>query len=1188
MRFNNLFFIFILMFSISVVYASISYEEENQTYIIDTWVPTWLGGNGESTVKLIDNTDQCLIDCSFTIEGYNEEPVNLIDDIEFKGRDGNDVSSQLQSINFQIGTYQNVTIEEPIYEEICEEVQLTENNSTNQTLQNCYQEQTGINTYEEIQLVWQDYNGEDVEGYYLLEADAKKSKISMDWIITMRGEELTEWAWWDSDWIYKREITLTATQGNLSYMNISYYANMNINFSDVRFLDNTEAIELNYTVETKEDGEWAIFRINNLGETNFYMYYGNSLASSVSNASKLYFEPVSLYYFDNNANDYVGNNNATPSGVTLTNGYIYNGYNFDGSDTIDLNNGFLDTYFTKSLWMKFNGGSLTNTQTLFETRGPTVAQFGYTARFEGGSSRLAFGGDSTSYARQQIYYFSSMDVLDGNWHFMTFVANPSSSTNDASDYSLYIDGEFQSPDTFFNYGTAQTYPYASPDDLVMGTNFVGDIDEVYVHDYVLTPIQIYQLYTQTEPTFTIGAEQQHSGSASIQYITPPTLENGTNWSETYIPVQVNVTYDNATLDNITFDFYKGGVLNQSYFFTNETYSVNATSCLCDNWQFNVTLCYTEDILNSSSCVSTETRTVIIDVRPPEINISSPVSLYNFLYTNKQIDLNWTVTDNIAGVDNCWYQYNNVNQTVNCSDNHTIFNYTILQNYLIFYSNDTFGNLGFEYVNWSGLLSEIGVEYDAITIDTSTESFMLNISRDPSITSINAILHYENISQASSIISSGNNVTFSNEFTIPAVENDTNNTFYWDVFYTNSTGSFNISTPVYTQFITEIAIVSCVEPIVDGLSLNFTTYDSLTYQRLNSSLEADFQYFSEQGDGSVSKTYSFADLSENTSQHMFCVSTNDANLTIDATISYYATDYDRREYMIFNGEIGNYTQNIPLYLAPTNLTDIVTISVIDEYFNPLEDAFVKVQQWDIGTGSYYTIGTFVTDGDGKGIINLKLYDVWYRFIIQYQGVIVKTTEPTKLASSTKQIQVNLGGENPYETFGDITHSLTYSNVSFVASFVYSDTSGYTQNGCMKIVNNTASGDEIIYDSCVESTAGILSTTVSDNGTYIAYGLIELNSDKDNVYQVVDTEIIQIGTSSAYQTQKGYGQVIAYLLIGTSVALGAVAGSIPLGLGLIVLSVWAITKMGWLNIYSTIFWAIVSIVLILLSRLSRRNG
>jgi len=62
----------------------------------------------------------------------------------------------------------------------------------------------------------------------------------------------THSSWWDNTFLYKKQINFTANVGQFSYLEtIPYSANMNADFSDIRFVDTaTETTELNYTIES--------------------------------------------------------------------------------------------------------------------------------------------------------------------------------------------------------------------------------------------------------------------------------------------------------------------------------------------------------------------------------------------------------------------------------------------------------------------------------------------------------------------------------------------------------------------------------------------------------------------------------------------------------------------------------------------------------------------------------------------------------------------------------------------------------------------------------------------------------------------------------------------------------------------------------------------------------------------------
>ena len=106
--------------------------------------------------------------------------------------------------------------------------------------------------------------------------------------------------WWDSNWNYRRNITIdnSANSNTLTDyqvpINVTYDSNMQSDFDDLRFTyynstDDSET-ELSYWIENKTDSGWAyvwvkVPEIPANGYSTVYMYYGNSLVSSASNGN---------------------------------------------------------------------------------------------------------------------------------------------------------------------------------------------------------------------------------------------------------------------------------------------------------------------------------------------------------------------------------------------------------------------------------------------------------------------------------------------------------------------------------------------------------------------------------------------------------------------------------------------------------------------------------------------------------------------------------------------------------------------------------------------------------------------------------------------------------------------------------------------------------------------------------------
>ncbi|NCN86661.1 hypothetical protein GW932_02415 [archaeon] len=163
-------------------------------------------------------------------------------------------------------------------------------------------------------------------------------------------------------------------------------------------------------------------------------------------------------------------------------------------------------------------------------------------------------------------------------------------------------------------------------------------------------------------------------------------------------VFVNVSLSEINFANITFSIYNLFEIVNETTFTDTTRQINFTNLASDNYWYNVTA---YDLAGNVNY--TETRKIGLDYLGPTIQILNPkAKAYGY---NVSLPLSYSVTDNIIGVDSCWYQIDSgTNTTVDCSSS-TTFDTSDGQHTLHFYSNDSFGNLG--YSNVTFLVSTTG-------------------------------------------------------------------------------------------------------------------------------------------------------------------------------------------------------------------------------------------------------------------------------------------------------------------------------------------------------------------------------------------------------------------------------------------------------------------------------------------------
>ena len=138
----------------------------------------------------------------------------------------------------------------------------------NGTIQNCKEVKIRTKRIKKYKAYWKKYNNKVLpSGTYKLKINAKlpHANKKVDWILHTGSNDiaLSNWLWWDASWSYKKQINFTANVGQFSYLEtIPYSANMNADFSDLRFVDTaTETTEYNYTIESYTASTSAIVRI---------------------------------------------------------------------------------------------------------------------------------------------------------------------------------------------------------------------------------------------------------------------------------------------------------------------------------------------------------------------------------------------------------------------------------------------------------------------------------------------------------------------------------------------------------------------------------------------------------------------------------------------------------------------------------------------------------------------------------------------------------------------------------------------------------------------------------------------------------------------------------------------------------------------------------------------------------------
>ena len=187
-----------------------------------------------------------------------------------------------------------------------------------------------------------------------------------------------------------------------------------------------------------------------------------------------------------------------------------------------------------------------------------------------------------------------------------------------------------------------------------------------------------------------------------------------------------------------------------------------------------------------------------------------------------------------------------------------------------------------------------------------------------------------------------------------------------------------------------------------------------------------------------------------------------------TMRYYADTFTERFYYL-NLNNNSYT-NLSLYLIKEAVAVNITVTIIDETGTDVKDATVRALKYFIDTNSYIVQEVGVSNDNGEVFFDLTLFDEYYKFIVQYEGETVKTTNPSYLTSTSLTIQVILTETfaQAYGEYKNIQYDLTYNDVTDTFRFTYNNLDGIASNICLYVYTLNSAGKTQINNSC--STSG----------------------------------------------------------------------------------------------------------------------
>ncbi len=527
----------------------------------------------------------------------------------------------------------------------------------------------------------------------------KRNVDTFNWAIANDQYILLD-PWWNATYPYCRNVTVANPKSDhQSYINLTYSANMQGDFDDIRFVNtscNNGGGALSYLLRNKTDNTWATYDLLLDGTQNISVYYGNAGVASVSSVTDVWGADLGGYWtFDIGAGtvakDLSGNgHDGTLTGESWNATGVKGGMiNFGTGRTVVVTVGDHADLESQSLtmvaWVRRNTTQNQYTRIIekYWGAGSPFVSYNIDLYDAGGndvpSVGLGNGGIwSTAYATV---------LADQVWYMLV-------GTFDGTNVRKYINGSIEGAPV----AHAVTVAY-SAGALTIGNRFGsttvnqmnGWLDEIQFYSRNLSDTEISNMYAETEPTFTVGAEQTESAEQapfwSLNISEYPANYDATSttlsitWSNGSSGTVVNVSDVNITT-NLTGSNVTNAVTNISgtelsgvynltdlvgagtYFWYSSAGNNNSQSNTTSEWFFTIakyaSSCsiYANGLANDSNVTYPNLIIVYGTCDNPEGNWT----LYKNVSVNISANNN---TPSLYGVDYAFFKAN-----VTASDNYT--------------------------------------------------------------------------------------------------------------------------------------------------------------------------------------------------------------------------------------------------------------------------------------------------------------------------------------------------------------------------------------------------------------------------------------------------------------------------------------------------------------------------------------
>lgn len=1149
-------------------------------------------GSTLATYTLEENTQYCITDCYAigTVTIYDEDI--LFDDILFT-----DFKGEEQGIDYTLYIQNSREVEEtyPDYTEVCSTGKSPTNGSAYSHSDSCTSSKSGEKTTSYIEYYWEEYDGSELSmGEYTWRIEGSKTfGISVDWIVEAYGVELDEWAWWSSDYDFKRAI----------------YANTSSGTEDIVFPVNGTGKFLG-----SEGACWINATLGPLNDIVAYAYYNNDTSYTFVDASESYEIPfwcengtsgrgqlnnsVNLLY-DNDTVSYAwhfGDN--TASAQDLVRGLNISSYP-TAIPRVESPLGYgADLESTGVQFFRFNGYIQNDNGFAIESCFKKESDAGSGSMFIADTdddSGLYFSesgvGNSILYA---LIRMSGGNVnptyatgsLVGSWHCAAL--NFDTTTDNGT---LYLDGVPVASDTSSGTVTfgAATSAIGMRGDYTGTNSFDGILEYVIIHNESKSS----DYYARAYEDFRSSLGPEEDAGITINITEPLNITYNIG------PSTLNFTYENLTAP-ISSCWYSddAGVTNSSPIDAPVNFTGLTANIGSNHW---IAYCNQTDGKEGSNEVLFEYA-----IAPPIVNITNP---QNISYSKNITSLNYTVTQQTFPLNTCWY-----NKLEEGSYNSTpVAAGTLWNNIKSYEGTNTWNvlcndNMGYEAFDTVTFNREYNLSAYANQSNSSESEggeityelylYLPNIMNNWGDT--NASLIWNNTELTVSTYPSTDYIRFTNDLTIPlGTGSATGNNISWYFDYTirNNTHILNSNSTTYQNTTIYTMDIDNCSAYTEKL-FHYVVYDEETLERNldNVTIELDMT-ISNAANTSLSWEYATTVNGQgNVTFLNVCVpsgSLNHSSFIVDAVVKYSADEHVVEYNYLDNYVLSGPTfQNISLYDLLTEDSTSFLVTYQDSNFLPIEGAIIDLWRYYVGEGLYRSVEHARTDEDGQTRLHFVTEDIKYKALVRVDNSLVYNSNEFLALCQTTPCLLNLREDeeidslNDYDSVANLEFEVIINEDTNKVEVTFATIDGSSTTLSTNVTKWDAYENNTICSNSLTGSGGFY---VCDYGASIENSTYLVNIYKDGNWIYYDTFTISPDAQVIFGST---GPFMAFLLIMSLILMGVTNGIV-----LVVFTILGFIIAGLLTLINTgsiiatgssIIWLIVAGGIIIWKIQSRRNN